>query len=159
MKEFTEEGENPSRTFFGTGYLTAATTSAQDPLSEFNFKFRSSSSNGILLIAFHAKDPSLFQGVELSDGFLALSYNLGCGNKKVLSTGVYDTGKEFSISKTQRVIKREELMFKLEVKNSSTIIETLESTERCIKGRRHEFPANVVYWGGIDNRTLTPKNV
>lgn len=129
-------------------------------MSEFNFKFRSSSSNGILLIAFHASDPSLFQGVELSDGFLALSYNLGCGNKKVLSTRVYDTGKEFSISKTQRVIKREGVMFKLEVKTSNTIIiETLESTERCIKGKRYTFPANVVYWGGIDNRTLTPKNV
>lgn len=159
MKEFTAEGENPSRTFFGTGYLTAATSGAQDPLSEFNFKFRSSSSNGILLIAFHAKDPSLFQGVELSDGFLALSYNLGCGNKKVLSTGVYDTGKEFSVSKTQTVITREELMFKLEVKTSNKIIETLESTERCIKRGRHKFPANFVYWGGIDNRTLTPKNV
>lgn len=127
-------------------------------MSEFNFKFKSSSSNGILLIAFHASDPSLFQGVELSDGFLALSYNLGCGNKKVLSTRVYDTGKEFSISKTQTVIKRG-VMFKLEVKTSNIIIETLESTERCIKRGRHKFPANVVYWGGIDNRTLTPKNV
>ena len=97
--------------------------------------------------------------MELSDGFLALSYNLGCGNKKVLSTRVYDTGKEFSVSKTQRVITREELMFKLEVKTSNTIIETLESSERCIKRGRHKFPANFVYWGGIDNRTLTPKNV
>lgn len=144
MKEFTEE-ENPSRTFFGTGYLTASTSGAQDPLSDFSFKFRSSSSNGILLIAFHASDPSLFQAVELSDGFLALSYNLGCGNKKVLSTGVYDTGKEVSISKTQRQITRGELMFKLEVKILNTIIETLESTERCIKRGRHKFPADFVY--------------
>lgn len=157
MKEFTEE-ENPSRTFFGTGYLTASTSGAQDPLSEFSFKFSSSSSNGILLIAFHASDPSLFQAVELSDGFLALSYNLGCGNEKVLSTRVYDTGKEVSISKTQTV-GREKLTFNLEVKTLN-MIETLESTtERCFKRGRHRFPANFVYWGGIDNRTLIPKNV
>lgn len=158
MKEFTEE-ENPSRTFFGTGYLTASTSSAQDPLSEFSFKFSSSSSNGILLIAFHASDPSLFQAVELSDGFLALSYNLGCGNEKVLSTRVYDTGKEVSISKTQTV-GREKLTFNLEVKTLN-MIETLESTtERCFKrGRDSRFPAKFVYWGGIDNRTLIPKNV
>lgn len=154
-----QEENNPSRTFFGTGYLKSSTSGAQDPLSEFSFKFRSSSSNGILLIAFHASDPSLFQAVELSDGFLALSYNLGCGNKKVFSKKVYDTGKEVSVTKTQSEFRHSKRLrfveFKLEVHG----LETLVSTERCLKRRRHRFPANIVYWGGVDNRTLIPKNV
>ena len=139
---------NPSRTFFGTGYLTAS-TDGSNPLLTFAFKFTTSSSDGILLIAFHHSDPSLFQAVELSDGFLVYSYNTGCGNKQVRSTDVYDTGKEVLVEKMKSGSKRFTLKITSDGKNYEI------SSQYCSKLVKAKF----VYWGGIENRTLIPSNV
>ncbi|XP_068678125.1 laminin subunit alpha-like [Montipora foliosa] len=142
---------NPSRTFFGTGYLTAS-TGGPDPLHTFEFKFTTSSSDGLLLIAFHRSDPSLFQAVELSDGFLVYSYNTGCGNKQVRSTDVYDTGKEVLVEK----MKSGSGGFILKITSDGKNYEI--SSQYCSK-RPKLVRAKFVYWGGIENRTLIPSNV
>ena len=127
-------------------------------MGEMDFKFTTTSSNGILVIGIDDEDTSLFQAMELSDGHVVFSYNMGHGYRKLSSEKVYDTGDEVTIVK--KATDRFGYSFTLKI--SSKGVEEVLANGRFFysKGRVPQFVnADYVYWGGIENRTRIPAQV
>lgn len=156
--EFAAEEEDPSRTFFGTGFVKSGPYSGTDPMGEMDFKFSTTSSNGILVIAIDDDDTSLFQAMELSDGHVVFSYNMGHGYRKLSSKKVYDTGDEVTIEKKATDFLGYKFTFKISSKGGN---EFLASGKSFYGGRKVPkfVNADYVYWGGIENRTTIPASV
>lgn len=128
-------------------------------MGEMDFKFTTTSSNGILVIGIDDEDTTLFQAMELSDGHVVFSYNMGFGYRRVASKKVYDTGDEVTIVK-----KATDLfgyIFTLKI-SSKGVEEVLASRRPFYSGPRRRLKlvnADYVYWGGIENRTTIPAQV
>ncbi|KAJ7391940.1 Laminin subunit alpha-1 [Desmophyllum pertusum] len=136
---------DPRRTFFGTGFLKSGPYGV-DPMGEIDFKFRTTSSNGILVIAIDDDDPSRFQAMQLSDGHVVYSYNMGHGHRRLSSSKLYDTGDEVTIQKKATDLRG--------------VVELLADRKPFYPGKRPKFVnAEFVYWGGIENKTTIPVNV
>ena len=156
--EFAVDEENAPRTFFGTGYVKSGPYQEDDPMGTFDLKFRTTSSNGILVIAIDDDDASLFQALELINGRVVLSYNMGHGYRKRTSTYLYDNGVEVTIVK--RDADRRGFSFSLSIRSEDDKSEVLADGEPFYKDRRPRFVnADFVYWGGMENRTAIPVNV
>lgn len=127
-------------------------------MGEMDFKFTTTSSNGILVIAIDDDDTSLFQAMELSDGHIVFSYNMGHGFRRLSSSKVYDTGDEVTIEKAATDFFGDTFNLKI---SSSQGEEVLARNKPFYKGRRSLsfVNADYVYWGGIENRTTIPANV
>lgn len=126
-------------------------------MSEMDFKFKTSSSNGILAIEIDDYNPSLFQAMELSDGYLLFSYNMGCGFKSVRSKKLYDTGEEVLVQKRAP----NGVSYTLTITDTSdrSVEEIAKNRMYCDAGRPEYLTAEYVYWGGIENRSRIPENV
>lgn len=156
--EFAVDEENAPRTFFGTGYVKSGPYQEDDPMGTFDLKFRTTSSNGILVIAIDDDDASLFQALELINGRVVLSYNMGHGYRKLTSTKLYDNGVEVTIVK--RDVDRRGFRFSLRITSEDGKREVLADGKSFYKDRRPRFVnADFVYWGGMENRTSIPVNV
>ncbi|XP_078356048.1 laminin subunit alpha-1-like [Oculina patagonica] len=155
--EFAVKETDPSRTFFGTGFLKSGPY-GDDAMGEMDFKFTTTSSNGILVIAIDDDDASLFQAMELSDGHVVFSYNMGFGYRRLSSTKVYDTGDEVSITKVATDFRGDKFDLKI---TSSQGEEVLANRRPFYPGKRslNFVNADYVYWGGIENKTTIPANV
>ena len=154
--QFAPPQDKESRTFFGTGYLKSGQYDL-DPMSEMDFKFKTSSSNGILAIEIDDYHPSLFQAMELSDGYLLFSYNMGCGFKSVRSKKLYDTGEEVLVQKRAP----NDFSYTLTITDTSdrSVEEIAKNRMYCDAERPKYLTAEYVYWGGIENRSRIPENV
>ena len=156
--EFAVDEENAPRTFFGTGYVKSGPYQEDDPMGTFDLKFRTTSSNGILVIAIDDDDASLFQALELINGRVVLSYNMGHGYRKLTSTNLYDNGVEVTIEK--RDFNKKGFRFTLRITPEGGKREVLAYGKWFYKDRRPRFVnADFVYWGGMENRTAIPVNV
>ena len=155
--EFAADDEDPSRTFFGTGFVKSGPYDT-DPMGEMDFKFTTTSSNGILVIGIDDEDTSLFQAMELSDGHVVFSYNMGHGYRKLSSKEVYDTGDEVTIVKKATDRRGFKFTFKI---SSKGVEEVLANKRSFYNGSRvpQFVNADYVYWGGIENRTTIPAQV
>ena len=151
--QFAASQDDTFKTFFGTGYLKSGEYD-QDPMEEVDFKFQTTSSNGILVIAIDDDDPSLFQAMELSNGHVVFSYNMGYGYRQVRSKKLYDTGKLVSVKKKRANRGR----YTLTVSSAGTV-ETLAENSPYYTRRSKFVDADYVYWGGIENRTMIAVNV
>lgn len=127
-------------------------------MGEMDFKFTTTSSNGILVIAIDDDDASLFQAMELSDGHVVFSYNMGFGYRRLSSSKVYDTGDEVAITKRATDFRGDKFDLKI---TSSQGEEVLANRRPFYQGKRrlNFVNADYVYWGGIENRTTIPANV
>ena len=154
--QFVPPQDKGSRTFFGTGYLKSGRYDL-DPMSEMDFKFRTSSSNGILAIEIDDKNPSLFQAMELSNGYLLFTYNMGCGFKSARSKKLYDTGEQVLVQKRAPT----DFSYTLTITDTSdlSVEELARNKPYCDAVRPKYLTAEYVYWGGIDNKTRIPENV
>ena len=155
--QFAADDGDPSLTFFGTGFLKSGPY-AIDPMGEMDFKFTTTSSNGILVIGIDDEDNSLFQAMELSNGHVVFSYNMGHGYKRMASKKVYDTGDEVTIVKKATDFSGYKFTFKISSKDSEEVLANGEyyySREKTLKFVNADF----VYWGGIENRTTIPAQV
>ena len=125
-------------------------------MGEMDFKFTTTSSNGILVIAIDDNDTSIFQAMELSNGHVVISYDMGHGNKTLASKEVYDTGDEVTVMKkaTDRLGHR----FTLTI-SSKGGEEVLGGPFYDGKKKPTFVTARYVYWGGIENRTTIPAQV
>ena len=154
--EFAADDEDPSRTFFGTGFVKSGPY-GDDPMEEMDFKFTTTSSNGILVIGIDDEDTSLFQAMELSYGHVVFSYNMGHGYEKVASKKVYDTGDEVTIVKKAPDSRGFSFTLKVSSKGGE---EVLANGRPFYSGKVPKFVnADYVYWGGIENRTTIPAQV
>lgn len=152
---------DPRRTFFGTGFLKSGPY-GDDPMGEIDFTFRTTSSNGILVIAIDDDDPSHFQAMELSDGHVVYSYNMGHGYRRLSSSKLYDTGDEVTIHKKATDNRGYTFTFKISSKEAdgSEPDKLNEVGKPFYPGKRPQFVnTEFVYWGGIENRTTIPVNV
>ena len=153
-----DDTENQRRTFFGTGYLKSGSYSATtDPMSIVDFKFTTTSSNGLLVIAVHEKNPSWFQAMELSNGYFIFKYNMEHGYKEVRSANQYDTGEEVTVKKNS---DNRGLRYTLTIRSE-------KNTEELAKNAYY-YPVEklfsyvnpkYIYWAGVENRTTIPQNV
>lgn len=156
VTQFAAPDSDKSRTFFGTGYVKSGEYDS-DPMGEMDFTFTTSSSNGILVIGIDDDNPSLFQAVELSDGHIKFTYNMGYGYREVRSTKVYDTGKPVTVNKASNP-RGSKYTFK--ITSSGSTEELARDTWYYTRINRLKFVnADYVYWGGIENRTMIPANV
>ena len=156
--EFAVDEENAPRTFFGTGYIKSGPYQEDDPMGTFDLKFRTTSSNGILVIAIDDDDASLFQALELINGRVVLSYNMGHGYRKLTSKYLYDNGVEVTIVKSDA--DKRGFSFSLSIRSEDDKSEMLADGKPFYKDRRPRFVnADFVYWGGMENRTAIPVNV
>ena len=127
-------------------------------MGEMDFKFTTTSSNGILVIAIDDKDTSIFQAMELSNGHVVFSYNMGHGNKALASKKVYDTGDEVTVVKKAT----DRLGYRFFLKISSKRDEEVLAYGEPFYDRKKRLTfvtARYVYWGGIENRTTIPAPV
>lgn len=159
--EFAAKEGDPSRTFFGTGFLKSGPYIDDDPMGDMDFKFTTTSSNGILVIGIDDDDPSLFQAMELSDGHVVFSYNMGYGFRRLSSSKVYDTGDEVTVSKRAADFRGDRFGLTISTTKGQ---EELANARPYYKGDRgprmpNFVNSNYVYWGGIANRTTIPANV
>lgn len=156
-KEFAADENETRRTFFGTGFVKSGPYLQEDPMGEMDFKFRTTSSNGILVIAIDDDDPSLFQAIELYNGHVVFSYNKGYGYRKLSSKRVYDNGMEVTIKKMASTFFGFDFSIKIETQEDE---EMLAKSRSYYPGKIPRFVnADYVYWGGIENRTTIPVNV
>jgi len=127
-------------------------------MGEVNFKFTTTSSNGILVIVIDNKDPSRFQAMELSDGHVVFSYNMGHGYRRVASKKVYDTGDQFTVVKKATDNRGYSFLFEI---SSKGVKEELANGQPFYDGGKLPtfVEAHYVYWGGIENRTTIPAEV
>ena len=127
-------------------------------MGDIDFKFRTTSSNGILVIVIDDEDPSIFQAMELSDGHVVFSYNMGHGYRRVASKKVYDTGEQVTVVK--KAIDNRGYTFTFKI-SSNEVEEVLANGSPFYDGRKLPtfVTADYVYWGGIENRTTIPAEV
>jgi len=127
-------------------------------MGEVDFKFTTTSSNGILVIVIDNEDPSIFQAMELSDGHVVFSYNMGHGYRRVASKKVYDTGDQVTVVKKATDSRGYRFTFKI---SSKGVEEVLANGKPFYDGRKRPtfVTADYVYWGGIENRTTIPVEV
>ena len=127
-------------------------------MGDIDFKFRTTSSNGILVIVIDDEDPSIFQAMELSDGHVVFSYNMGHGYRRVASKKVYDTGDQVTVVKKAVDNRGYTFTFKI---SSKGVEEVLANGSPFYDGRKLPtfVNADYVYWGGIENRTTIPAEV
>ena len=159
-QEFAASEDEQIYTFFGVGFIKSGIYDS-DPMGEFQFSFQTTSSNGILLLGIDDDDPSLYQAVELRNGFIVYSYSMGHGLRQYKSKNFYDKGEVVSIVK--EAVGRRGDKFKFLIRSPSIGMEenlVPDGTPFYPGKRSIDFvDADYVYWGGIENRTNIPENV
>lgn len=155
----TEDTEKQRKTFFGTGYLKSGSyLGSTDPMGTVDFKFTTTSSNGLLVIAIDKANPSWFQAMELSNGYFIFKYNMEHGYKEVRSANQYDTGEEVTVKKSLNGFQG--VRYTLTIKSKIHTETLAENTfyypiERGFRFLETEY----IYWAGVENRTTIPQNV
>ena len=155
-----EDTTSQRRTFFGTGYLKSGSYLATtDPMGTVDFKFTTTSSNGLLVIAVDEENPSLFQAMELSNGYFIFKYNMEHGYKEVRSANQYDTGEEVKVQKLKSD-RRRGLRYTLTIRSEKNTEELAKNTFYYPVERRFSYVnPKYIYWAGVENRTTIPQNV
>ena len=133
-------------------------------MKKVEFTFQTTSSNGILVIGIDENNSSLYQAMELSNGYFVFKYNVGLEYKQVRSKKQYDTGKQVSVKKSRGVRQRGEKQgwrYTLTIESSGekeTLAQDILYYPNNPKAIQF-LTSNYVYWGGIENRTTIPENV
>ena len=153
-----EDTTRQRRTFFGTGYLKSGSYLATiDPMDTVDFKFTTTSSNGLLVIAVDEKNPSWFQAMELSNGYFIFKYNMKHGYKEVRSANQYDTGEEVTVQKSN---DKRGYRYTLTIRSEKNTEELAKNTYYYPVERRFSYlKPKYIYWAGVENRTTIPQNV
>ena len=128
-------------------------------MSTVDFKFTTTSSNGLLVIAVDEKNPSWFQAMELSNGYFIFKYNMGHGYKEVRSANQYDTGEEVKVQKLKSD-RRRGLRYTLTIRSEKNTEELAKNTYYYPVEKRFSYlKTKYIYWAGVENRTTIPQNV
>lgn len=128
-------------------------------MSTVDFKFTTTSSNGLLVIAVDKKNPSWFQAMELSNGYFIFKYNMKHGYKEVRSANQYDTGEEVKVQKLKSD-RRRGLRYTLTIRSEKNTEELAKNTFYYpVERRFSKVNPKYIYWAGVENRTTIPKNV
>lgn len=154
-----EDTTSQRRTFFGTGYLKSGSYSGtDDPMGTVDFKFTTTSSNGLLVIAVDEKNPSSFQAMELSKGYFIFKYNMKHGYKEVRSANQYDTGEEVTVQKSNSGGRG--IRYTLTIRSEKNTEELAKNTFYYPVEKLFPYVnPKYIYWAGVENRTTIPQNV
>ncbi|XP_054029955.1 laminin subunit alpha-2 [Dryobates pubescens] len=140
--------------FDGDSYAMVSRPVRWNPnISTLMFKFRTFSSNALLMYL-ATDDLKDFMSVELSDGRIKVSYDLGSGTASVLSSHNHNDGrwKAFTLSRIQKQANIS--IVDIDTNQEETIAATSAGTHSGLNLKGHEK----IYFGGLPTlRNLRPE--
>lgn len=144
---------------YGSGYLRVDTFTENDAIGHWKFAFKTPFSNGLLMLGFDRdqqlqKRKYFFQAVEMVNGKIVYSYNLGHGTKTFSSVKFYDNVMDYRIIKEEDLLKNY-LTFTLKVENiTSGEEEVLVEDQPYYENIKYPDPVETVavYFGGVPER-------
>ena len=158
-KKWQPSDKNTDYFLYGSGFLQFDIIDTSNALGRVFFKFRSSSSNGLLLFGadpnYKTNSDQLFHAFELLSGRIVYSYNVGFGVVRLTSSRFYDTDETVQLEKTSSHMDDR---FTLKLIDSQGIAEEMANDKPYYPGKNYRVLKHVdvesVFMGGVLNQQL-----